>query len=180
MDGWGLRGTVALSSRCLLPAPRHATSLICQTDSVQLLRRTFKSQSDPGVYQLAPVVPYQTVCNLVQSWETFTDRPHRDPPPTPPPPTTSTTVADGNKALQHPQKRGLNLKDASPPIAWAQRLFWSNQWETSLVHVHMGKRPLYSLFINSLVQNSFYLCSLTITCVSRLWVNPPEMRKAQL
>lgn len=44
---------------------------------VQLLR-TVPSRSDLILLSAPPAPPYQTVCNLVQSWETFTHRPRRD------------------------------------------------------------------------------------------------------
>lgn len=63
----------SLADVSYLPAaPRHATSLICQADSVQLLaarRGKKKKKGKWGVYQLP--VPYHASCNLVQSWERF-------------------------------------------------------------------------------------------------------------
>lgn len=69
----------SLADVSYLPAAlRHATSLICQADSVQPLAA--KKKSDPGVYQL--VVPYHARCNLVQSWERFRGLADISPPTT--------------------------------------------------------------------------------------------------
>lgn len=57
----------SLADVSYLPAaPRHATSLICQADSVQLLAakdKKKKEEAKAGVYQLP--VPYHPGCNLV-------------------------------------------------------------------------------------------------------------------
>lgn len=147
---------------CLPAAPRHATSLICQADSVQLLAARGEKKKKK---QKRAFISCRFLITLAVIWSSpgRGSGPHRDPSANDRPP--RRWVME-NKTLQQRRKPRFSLKDASAPprsISSTVLLQQSQPKAISSTWRHPGGRRRVNYFLRVWCRTHLTKCFLRAT-----------------